>query len=302
MSRKTELRADLHRIGYDLSGSHLTREARCGTFNTFARIMRELGYGIQAAPQIGGKHLQAFTQRRTSEGIGARTLAKEMSHLRAVLRHVDKQGLAANASYGNRALGIGRGSRLGTKQPLSDEVLRAFQERMDRLGRANIGVLLELQRFLGLREMEAIRGGELGTLARWQRELQERGSVSVISGTKGGRSRDVHPAQIERALAAVRSARALLEASGQRYLLTRADGAVTTGLKQAIGVYRNVCYRAGIQSHSARYAFAAERMQAYRDEEFSEREARAATSLDLGHGDGRGRYVASVYARAADKP
>jgi hypothetical protein len=26
--------------------------------------------------------------------------------------------------------------------------------------------------------------------------------------------------------------------------LTRADGAVTTGLKQAIGVYRNVCYRA----------------------------------------------------------
>lgn len=93
MSRKTELRADLHRIGYDLSGSHLTREARCGTFNTFARIMRELGYGIQAASQIGGKHLQAFTQRRTSEGIGVRTLAKELSHLRTVLKHVDKQGL-----------------------------------------------------------------------------------------------------------------------------------------------------------------------------------------------------------------
>lgn len=297
MSRKTELRADLHRIGYDLSGSHLTREARCGTFSTFALIMREMGYGIQAGSQIGGKHLQAFAQRRTSEGIGARTLAKELSHLRAVLKHVDKQGLAANASYSNRALGIGRGSRLGTKQPLSDEVLRAFQARMDQLGRPNIGALLELQRFLGLREVEAIRGGDVQTLARWQRELQARGSARVIFGTKGGRPREVRPAQLERALAAVRGARALLEASGQRYLLARADGAATAGLKQAIGVYRNVCYRAGVQSHSARYAFARERMQAYRDEGFSEREARAATSLDLGHGDGRGRYVASVYVR-----
>lgn len=297
MSRKTELRADLDRIGYELSGSHFTRQARSGTFNTFARVMRELGYGIQAACQIGGKHLQAFTQRRTSDGISPRTLANEMSHLRAVLKHVDKQGLARNPAYNNRALGIGRGSRLGTKQPLSDEAIRAFQQRMSRLGRPNIGALLELQRSLGLREVEAIRGGQMETLARWQRELQEHGYVRVISGTKGARPRDVHPAQIDRALAAVQGARTLLEASGQGYLLTRADGTVTRDLEQAIGVYRNVCYRAGIQSHSARYAFAQERMQAYRDEGLSEREARAATSLDLGHGDGRGRYVASVYAR-----
>ncbi|WP_129648590.1 hypothetical protein [Peristeroidobacter agariperforans] len=55
----------------------------------------------------------------------------------------------------------------------------------------------------------------------------------------------------------------------------------------------------GIQSHSARYAFAEERMRVYRDVGSSEREARAATSLDLGHGDGRGRYVASIYASGA---
>lgn len=121
--------------------------------------------------------------------------------------------------------------------------------------------------------------------------------MRLIAGTKGARPRDVHPARVDRALAAVRDALALLEASGQRYLVTRANGAATTGLKQAISVYKNVCDRAGIQSHSARYAFAAERMQVYRDQGLREREARAATSLDLGHGDGRGRHVAAVYAR-----
>jgi hypothetical protein len=58
-----------------------------------------------------------------------------MSHLRAVLRHVGKQGLASNPAYRNQALGLGRGSRVGTKQPLSDSAIQAFQGRMVQLGR-----------------------------------------------------------------------------------------------------------------------------------------------------------------------
>jgi hypothetical protein len=73
--------------------------------------------------------------------------------------------------------------------------------------------------------------------------------------------------------------------------------AETTGLKQAANIYRNICNRARLQSHATRYAFSEERIQAYRSEGYSAREARVATSGDLGHGDGRGRYVASVYAR-----
>jgi hypothetical protein len=110
----------------------------------------------------------------------------------------------------------------------------------------------------------------------------------MIEGTKGGRMRDV---------AAVRCALEILEASGRRYLLACAKGVETTGLEQAVRVYSKFCSRAGLQSHAARYAFAEERMQAYRNEGYSQREARIATSLDLGHGDGRGRYVASVYVR-----
>lgn len=298
MSRKTELRTDLDRVGYQLSGGHMTRQSRNGTFRTFARVMRELGFGIHAAHQIGGRHLLAYAQHRAAEGIKGRTCAKELSHMRAVLRQIGKQGLAENPAYRNKALGIERGSRLGTKQPMSDATVLAFQERMARLGRPCIGSILELQRAFGLRENEAIRAGQVETLSRWQRELQERGWVCVVEGTKGGRQREVHPAELNRALAAVQGALELLEATGQPYLVIRADGAVPTGLRQVVKIYTNLCSRAGIQNHAARYAFARERMQAYRSQGFSEREARAATSLDLGHGDGRGRYVASVYVRS----
>jgi hypothetical protein len=176
---------------------------------------------------------------------------------------------------------------------------------MDRLARPGIGATLELQRALGLRETEAIRGGQADTLFRWQRELVERGAVHVVEGTKGGRARDVHPSNVDRALTAIAVAQSVLEGTQQRYLITRADGAAAANLKQAIGIYRNVCHRADVQSHAARYAFAQERMQAYRNQGYSEREARAATSQDLGHGDGdgdgdgRGRYIASVYVWAA---
>ena len=300
MSKKTELRADLNRIGYQLGGAHLTQEARRATFTTFAQAMREKGYGIHLAGQIGGKHLQAFVECRLAQGVRRRTIANEMSHVRAVLIHCGKEGLARNPAYSNKALGIGRGSRIGTKEPLSDAAIRGFQEQADRLGRSAIGNVLELQRALGLREAEAIRGGNAETLARWHRELQGHGHVRIIEGTKGGRARDVHPADLSRARSAIERAQATLGASGQRYLVTRADGTPATGLRQALGIYRNLCHRAGIQSHSARYAFAEERIQSYRNERYSEREARVATSLDLGHGDGRGRYVASVYAHGSE--
>jgi hypothetical protein len=297
MSKKTELGADLKRVGFELAGAHLTRQARAATFHTFARIMRDLKYGIQRADQIGGKHLKAFVAARQAQGVSSRTVANEVSHVRAVLGQVGKQGLVRNPEYSNKALGIERGSRIGAKQPLSDPTILAFQEKMDGLGRPGIGATLELQRALGLREAEAIRAGQMETLSRWDRELKANGFVRVVEGTKGGRPRDVHPANLVRAVSAIRSAQAVLRATGQQYLVVRADGAPVAGLKQAMNIYRNLCHREGVQSHGARYAFARERLEAYKAQGFSEREARAATSLDLGHGDRRGRYVASVYVR-----
>jgi hypothetical protein len=196
--------------------------------------------------------------------------------LRSVLVQIGKQGLARNPAYSNPALGIERGSRIGTKRPLSDEAIRAFQERMEQLARPGIAETLELQRALGLRAVEAIRAGKPDTLSRWERELREHGRVHVVEGTKGGRPRDAHPANLERAREAIGQALSVLESTQQRYLVTRADGAAA-GLKGALGVYRNLCHRAKLQSHAARYAFAQARVQGYGAEGYSEREAQAAT-------------------------
>ncbi|MGH8630594.1 MAG: integrase domain-containing protein [Burkholderiales bacterium] len=291
--------ADLGRIGAQIGGAHLTREARDLSFRCFADAMRAAGFGIRSADQIGGRHLKAFVAARLRDEIGARTLANQMSHLRAVLEHTGKSGLARNPEYSNRALGIGQGSRIGTKAPLSDQSLSAFRERMADAGRPGVGITLALQRALGLRETETIRGGRPDTLARWERELMQRGMVHVVEGTKGGRPRDTHVVDIERAVNVVREAREQLKEQGGGYLIRRADGTPAANLKQARNIYRNICHREGVQSHAARYAFARERLEGYEHAGFSQREARAATAQDLGHGDGRGRYIASVYAQVA---
>ena len=54
------------------------------------------------------------------------------------------------------------------------------------------------------------------------------------------------------------------------------------------------CTEAG---HSLRYAFARDQLAGYQAQGYSLDEARALTSMDLGHGDGRGRYVERVYSR-----
>jgi nuclear transport factor 2 (NTF2) superfamily protein len=47
--------------------------------------------------------------------------------------------------------------------------------------------------------------------------------------------------------------------------------------------------------HSMRYQFAQQSGEYYQAQGFSEREALALVSMDLGHGDGRGRYIRQIY-------
>ena len=68
-------------------------------------------------------------------------------------------------------------------------------------------------------------------------------------------------------------------------------------LKQAATWYRNAIHGLGVQGHVLRYAWARERMDAYLADGTAMSEALARTSMGLGHGDGRGRWVKMVYLR-----
>ncbi|MGH8040453.1 MAG: hypothetical protein ACREPN_00220 [Rudaea sp.] len=85
------------------------------------------------------------------------------------------------------------------------------------------------------------------------------------------------------------------------FLIVRADGDSPGNLANARGIYAAWCERQELQTHALRYAFAHDQYRRYRAEGFSNREALAALSKDLGHGDGRGRWVKSVYLRGMDK-
>jgi len=65
--------------------------------------------------------------------------------------------------------------------------------------------------------------------------------------------------------------------------------------------YFSVMQRSGFtgkeSSHSLRYSLTQEQIRAYRKQGTSLTDALAKTSMDLGHGDGRGEYIKRVYGK-----
>lgn len=296
MSRRTELQASIVAVMARLGGSHLTREARERTATKFSTLMFEAGFTHLANPaNISGKHLRAYVAARRADSPGARTLQNELAHLRSVLRSVGKQAMANAPELSNEALGISGGSRLGTKTAMSGEDFLSFTERADHQNRPGMAALLRLERHLGLRGNEAIHARE-DTLRRWERELLGDGRITVLAGTKGGRPRTVNVFDRASASSAISSALDVCVKQGG-YLVIRANGSPAGGLKQARRIYHSWAHRNDIQPHSARYAFARDQLDGYISRGYSSREALMAVSQDLGHGDGRGRWVKSVYMR-----
>jgi len=296
MSKKSEFLAVMMGIVAGLGGSHLTREARTRTIQRFVDMMFDEGFTHFAKiGDIGGRHLRAYVEQRLNDSAGLRTIQNEMAHLRTTLRKGGAPGVAAARELSNQALGIGGASRVGTKTAMSDEQYQEARSRAVAGGRPGFAGLLGLERHLGLRGNEAIHS-RTDTLQRWQRELEVDGVVNVIAGSKGGKTRRVRVQNVAAAKEAVAYALELTQCQGG-FLVQRADKCTVTGLKQARSIYHGWCNRAGIEPHAARYAFARDQIHAYMHSGMSEREALAATSLDLGHGDGRGRWVKSVYMR-----
>lgn len=144
---------------------------------------------------------------------------------------------------------------------------------------------------LGLRGEEAVQSCQ--SMKTWQKALQQgKTTLHVVFGTKGGRPRDVHIINSQQTLQAVNNALTIMAQQNGKLI-------DKPSLKQAMNYWRNSTYRLGltgqIAPHSLRYAFTQEQIDHYLKQGYTEKEALAKVSMDLGHGDGRGKFIKLVY-------
>ena len=291
----SKLSREMTTLAKQAGGSYKTVHDRIRIMDRLCRHLLALNIQVRDVKYLKARHIESYVAGRLSQRIALRTLHNEMAALRTVFKLGGREKLAASDRLTNNALGLGGASRAGTKVAIPDEryqaVLIEAQQRDEGLACA-----LQLARLLGLRSQEAVQCAS--SLKTWERQLERhQQTLTVVFGTKGGRPRETRIIDREAIQRAVTEARKVAEARNGR-LIDKPD------LKTAMNFWRTQTTRLGLTGyyspHSLRYAWAQDAMRYYLSQGFSRSEARALTSMDLGHGDGRGRYVERVYTRKED--
>lgn len=275
-------------------GSFGTRNRAFQTWRALDKFVEKKGWKDVRPDTITPKQMRIFLEAR-SEEIGVRSLQNEASHLRRALEGAGREvGDVRDPknTWSNTRMGVGQASRFGGRAAMSESVFEKARENL----REDVRACADLQRCMGLRREEAIQAGR--SLGQWkngldQAEQQDRGVfLDVRDGTKGGRERCVW-VPLER-VQEVREVIERVQEVCQGGKIIDADG-----LKEAKAVYSNEMTRAGLvgenSGHGLRRAFAQQQYTIYREAGFDERDALARLSQDLGHGDGRGRWVWNNY-------
>lgn len=286
--QKNEIKAAVKHAG----GSTLTRSGRGTNLSATVKDLR-FGLNIQAKSFAGLKtqHLKNLVAYWKQQGLSVRTIQNKLAHVRAALRAVGREKFADAAQNTNKALGASGASRAGTHKVTDQKTLN---ERINNLPEA-FRAAANLQRTLGLRAQEAVQANQ--SLQSWEKQIKSGRPVMVLHGTKGGRPRMVNlldQTTRDKALAAVQDALKVLD---------KQDGLLisSSSLQGANRAFQREMNKVGFKgseaSHSLRYAFAKDQFAKYLDTLQDTEEALAALSMDLGHGDGRGRYCERVYLR-----
>lgn len=287
-----KLNKNLVTLARDSGGSFKTLHDRMKIADRLAERLKSLNVQIRDAKNIKPRHVEMYIKSRKEEKISIRTLQNEMSAIRSILRAVGKTIMAdpEHKQLSNQALGISGASRDGTKVAIPDSVYQDILEKVSAVDKG-AAAAMQLSRLLGLRTEETIQS--VKSLKTWQKALQNGDEkVRIVFGTKGGRPRDTTIIEREQLINAVRNAIQIADENNGR-LIDR------PALHLAIEKYRNIVREAGLVGkyapHSLRYAYTQNVTEHHIKKGFSQKEAEALASMDLGHGDGRGHYVARVY-------
>lgn len=288
----SKLTKRMEKLALLAGGSFKTVHDRLRIARRLSQHLHKLNIQIQDLQHLKSSHIESYVMARREAGITPRTLQNEIAALRTILAQSGRQKFAQSERISNKALGLGNASRAGTHLPLTSEhwlsALSAFHEKDE-----GLALTLELARAMGLRSQEAVQCCQ--SLKTWAAAL-ERGEnrLQVVFGTKGSRPRQTVVLEPERLRNILNQAIPLMTQRGGR-LLNKPD------LRAAMNYWRASAVRAGLTGpyapHSLRYSWAQEAMAHYQGLGLSIKEAKAMVAMDLGHGDGRGRYIQQVYGR-----
>ncbi|WP_237388386.1 integrase domain-containing protein [Xenorhabdus sp. Sc-CR9] len=274
-------------------GSHKTYHDRIRIAGRLGALLLSLNIQVKSLSHLKTKHVEHYVDARLSQGIAKRTVQNEMSALRNIFRMAGREKLETSPRLSNKALGLSETSRAGTKQAIPDATFQAiYQKALVR--DAGFAATLKLARLMGLRSQEAVQCS--ASLKSWRKQLEQpEPKLHVVFGTKGGRPRQTRVLDVAAMKAAVEQAISVAEQRGGK-LIDKPD------LRQAMNYWRTHTTKIGLKGyhspHSLRYAWAQDALAFYQQNGFSHQESKALVSMDLGHGDGRERYVERVYSRS----
>ncbi|MEC5318738.1 integrase domain-containing protein [Brenneria populi subsp. brevivirga] len=288
----SRLSREMQTLARQAGGSHKTVHDRLKIAERLAGHLLSLNIQIRTVQHLKAKYIECYIAGRLEQGITLRTLHNEMAAVRVMLRTTGRNKLADSEQLSNEALGLGGASRDGARRAITPE---RYQAALAILQQKDIGLALTLQlaRMMGLRSQEAVQCSQ--SLPTWAAAL-DRGDerLTVVFGTKGGRPRETLILNRKAVQQVVHQAQAVAATRNGR-LIDKPD------LKSAMNRWRSQTALAGLKGqyspHSLRYAWAQDVIRHYQQEGFSQRETYALSSMDLGHGDGRGRFVKQVYAK-----
>jgi hypothetical protein len=305
----------------DAKGSGATRARAANTFEQLRNFCTSGNRGKwDSSPEkITSKQIRQFLEHR-KETLDPRTLQNEASHIRRALEGAGRTlGNINNpkCDWSNSRLGVPSATRISHKSPMDMAIFEAARAAI----KQEFGLVLDLQKDLGLRMQEAIKATNA---EEWLKQIDSAAGkgravyldLSANAGSKGGRARQIYVP--ESRLATVRATvQAAVDAKASNkngHIISRyqdkkieyidKNGVTKTKISihaytQAQKGYRNACAYLGLvgdnSNHGLRRHYAHEQYAYYRGTGLDEKEALARLSNDLGHGDGRGRWVANNY-------
>ena len=305
MSQKRKLVHAAHGINKQSGGARSTKMARLRHLKEFISHCADHKLGMTDFKSVTREMLVSYVQTLKSPNRGrpnsTATIHNKLAAIRAALKShgVDLNALGVE---NNAGLELDSRSRLGKKEPVTDAVFEGALAKAEDLGELGFFHCIRLERYLGLRGLEAVMSTTaLTTYA--QEAVQMSGlslrEVKIFDGTKGGRPREtaVIVKFAKETLSAITEA--LEYAANNGGYLVRGK---KSGLKEARARYHKIAIAVGLTGksspHALRYRYTCDKLEELRDLGVPRQEALILASKWLGHGAGRGRWVSMVYGRS----